>query len=69
MEKDKFAPGTYPQDGKSLIFTDMLGVVRKGIYKSDKHGFQQREDMELPHETQFVFPEDDIVSWEYESPS
>jgi hypothetical protein len=55
----------YPEAGKPLIFTDMQGIVRRGIYKSDRHGFQEIGEVEIPVENEFVFPEDDIVSWDY----
>lgn len=59
----------YPEAGRPLVFTDMQGIVRKGAYNAELHGYQELGETEVPAPNRFVFPEGDIVSWEYRNES
>jgi len=58
----------YPQDQSPVIFTDLQGIRRRGIYKRAQ-GFQEISETEVPLEQQSFFPEDDVAGWEYEPES
>ncbi|ACT91891.1 hypothetical protein [Dyadobacter fermentans] len=60
--------GTFPDDESHVIFTDLQGIRRRGIYRRDQ-GFQEIAETELPKKEEFFFPEDDIAHWEYEPES
>lgn len=59
---------TFPDDESNVIFTDLQGIRRRGIYRKDQ-GFQEIAETELPLKEQFFFPEEDIAQWEYEPES
>nr|WP_295927559.1 hypothetical protein [uncultured Dyadobacter sp.] len=59
---------SYPPDQSQVIFTDLQGIRRRGIYKKDK-GFQEITELEIPREEESFFPENDIAGWEYEPES
>jgi hypothetical protein len=59
---------TFPIDESPVIFTDLLGVRRRGIYKKNQ-GFKEISEMEIPEEEQFFYSENDIAAWEYEPES
>lgn len=59
---------SYPQDQSPVIFTDLQGIRRRGIYKRAQ-GFQEISEIEVPLEQQSFFPEDDVAGWEYEPES
>lgn len=59
---------SYPQDQSQVIFTDLQGIRRRGIYKKTQ-GFQEISETEVPLEQQSFFPEDDVAGWEYEPES
>ena len=54
----------YPPDESHVRFTDMQGVTRKGIFKKEANGYVELSEVEMPMETKFVFPVDEIVRWE-----
>lgn len=58
----------FPTDQSQVIFTDMQGIRRRGIY-TDGKGFQEISETELPGDDAFFYPENDITSWEYEPES
>ncbi|WP_353719970.1 hypothetical protein [Dyadobacter sp. 676] len=58
----------YPADLSNVIFTDLQGIRRRGIYKRGQ-GFQEISETEIPREQESFFPENDIVKWEYEPES
>jgi hypothetical protein len=58
----------FPVDGSSVIFTDLQGIRRRGIYRKNE-GFREITETEIPMEEQSFFPDDDIVGWEYEPES
>lgn len=58
----------YPQDQSQVIFTDLQGIRRRGIYKRAQ-GFQEISETEVPREQHSFFPEDDVAGWEYEPES
>ena len=58
----------FPDDESNVIFTDLQGIRRRGIYRKDQ-GFQEIAETEIPRKEQFFFPEDDIAQWEYEPES
>lgn len=58
----------FPDDESYVIFTDLQGIRRRGIYRKDQ-GFQEIAETEIPRKAQFFFPEEDIARWEYEPES
>lgn len=58
----------FPDDESHVIFTDLQGIRRRGIYRKDQ-GFQEIAEIEIPRKEEFYFPEDDIARWEYEPES
>ena len=54
----------YPPDETHVFFTDMQGITRRGIYKRESKGYVELSEVEMPMETKFVFPVDEIVRWE-----
>lgn len=58
----------FPADESPVIFTDLQGIRRRGIYKKDL-GFQEISETEIPLEEQSYFPVEDVAGWEYEPES
>lgn len=58
----------YPPDGSAVIFTDLQGIRRRGIYKKSQ-GFQEISETEVPRDDESFYPENDIAEWEYEPES
>jgi hypothetical protein len=56
---------TLPEDQSLVLFTDMNGVPREGIYKKGSKAFVEAIGDEGPEDTGNIYPEEDIVSWEY----
>jgi hypothetical protein len=56
----------YPDHHAHVIFTDLQGVERKGIYNAEKHGFQETADLEVPLDSEFFIPEDEVTHWQPE---
>lgn len=59
---------SFPTDESPVIFTDLQGVRRRGIYRKDR-GFVEVSETEIPAEEQFFYSEEDITGWEYEPES
>jgi hypothetical protein len=59
---------SFPIDESPVIFTDLQGVRRRGIYRKDQ-GFKEISETEIPEEEQFFYSEEDITEWEYEPES
>lgn len=58
----------FPLDESAVIFTDLQGIRRRGIYRKD-HGFVEISETEVPRSEESFFPEEDIAGWEYEPES
>lgn len=56
---------SFPDDESHVIFTDLQGIRRRGIYRKDQ-GFQEIAETEIPRKGESFFPEEDIAQWEYE---
>lgn len=54
-----------PEDQSLVLFTDMNGVPREGTYKKASKAFIEAIGDEGPEDTGNIYPEEDIVSWEY----
>jgi hypothetical protein len=54
-----------PDDQALVLFTDMNGIPREGIYKKGSKAFIEAIGDEGPEDTGNIYPEEDIVSWEY----
>jgi hypothetical protein len=65
MEAKK--PQDFPADGSKVLFTDLLGIERKGVYKKNHNGYTETTELEVPAENAYVFPEEEIRSWKYQS--
>lgn len=61
-------PTTFPLDESAVVFTDLQGIRRRGVYRKS-HGFVEISEMEVPRKEESFFPEEDIVKWEYEPES
>lgn len=59
---------SFPDDESNVIFTDLQGIRRRGIYRKDL-GFQEIAETEIPRKEESFFPEEDIAQWEYEPES
>ncbi|MCF0069488.1 hypothetical protein LZD49_03335 [Dyadobacter sp. CY261] len=68
MENKDSGTNAYPPDASQVIFTDLQGIRRRGIYNKDK-GFQEITEMEMPREGQYFYSEGDVANWEYEPES
>jgi len=58
----------FPLDESAVIFTDLQGIRRRGIYRKDQ-GFVEISETEVPRGEESFFPEEDIAAWEYEPES
>jgi len=54
-----------PQDDSRVRFRDNKGNERTGIYKKESNGYVEISEVAMPEETKFLYPEHEIVSWEY----
>lgn len=54
-----------PKDDSRVRFRDIMGTERAGIYKKESHGYVEISEVEMPEETKFLYPEHEVVSWEY----
>jgi len=54
-----------PKDDSRVRFTDMQGIERNGIYKKDSNGYVEISEVEMPEESKYLYPEDEIVEWQY----
>ncbi|HEV7379515.1 MAG TPA: hypothetical protein VGN64_06960 [Dyadobacter sp.] len=59
----------YPEHNALVTFTDLLGIQRKGIYNAEKRGFQESSELEMPTESEFFIPEDEVSEWQPDSDS
>lgn len=55
----------FPIDKSHVFFTDMQGITREGIYKKDLNGYVESNGKESPAYPELIYPENDIVKWEY----
>ena len=55
----------FPKDESRVRFTDMQGIERKGVYKKDSNGYVEISEVEMPEAGLSLYPEDEIVEWEY----
>ena len=56
---------TYPPDQELVLFTDKNNVNREGRYILSMHAFVELEGDEGPEDCSNVYPQQDIVSWQY----
>ena len=54
-----------PQDDSRVRFRDSFGTERAGIYKKESNGYVEISEVEMPEETKFLYPEHEVLSWEY----
>jgi hypothetical protein len=54
-----------PNDQALVLFTDMNGISREGVYKKGSKAFVEAMGDEGPEDTGNIYPEEDIVLWEY----
>lgn len=54
-----------PSNMSSVLFTDKNGINREGIYKQSLGAFVEALGDEGPEDTGNIYPENDIVTWEY----
>ncbi len=54
-----------PEDLSQVLFTDINGIPREGTYKKASKAFVEAIGDEGPEDTGNIYPEEDIVSWEY----
>jgi len=55
----------FPKDDSRVKFTDMQGIEREGMYKKDSNGYVEILVDEMPEESKYLYPEDEIVEWKY----
>jgi len=55
----------FPIDKSHVFFTDLQGITREGIYKKDLNGYIESNGKELPADPEHIYPEVEIVKWEY----
>lgn len=67
-EDEARAQEKFPDDESQVIFTDLQGIRRRGIYRKDQ-GFMEIAETEIPRKEQYFYPEEDIAQWEYEPES
>lgn len=54
-----------PEDQSLVLFTDLNGISREGVYKKGSKAFIEALGDEGPEDTGNIYPEEDIVKWEY----
>ncbi|CAG5018196.1 hypothetical protein DYBT9275_05953 [Dyadobacter sp. CECT 9275] len=54
-----------PTDDARITFTDFQGVSRKGMYKEESNGYVEISEVAMPEECGFLYPVNEIASWEY----
>jgi hypothetical protein len=54
-----------PEDQALVLFTDINGIPREVLYKKGSKAFVEAIGDEGPEDTGNIYPEEDIVSWEY----
>ncbi|WP_159471269.1 hypothetical protein [Dyadobacter sp. 3J3] len=59
--KDKI----YPPDQAEVLFTDVKGVRREGIYVMDMNAYVESADDSNVRDCSNIFPESEIVQWEF----
>jgi hypothetical protein len=59
--KDKI----YPPDQAKVLFTDVKGVRREGIYVMDMNAYVESVEYSDIRDCTNIFPESEIVQWEY----
>jgi len=55
-----------PKPDKFVIFTDVHGVERKGMYKTDASGFVEISEVEMPVETKLIYKMSEVNQWKYQ---
>jgi hypothetical protein len=55
----------FPEDGAQVLFTDMQGIQRKGVYKKGRNGYEEKSEVEVAEDNQQIYPEEEITKWEY----
>lgn len=59
--KDKI----YPPDQAEVLFTDVNGVRREGIYVMDMNAYVESVEDSDVRDCSNIFPESEIVQWEF----
>ena len=55
----------YPHDQSPVLFKDKQGISREGKYVLSMQAFIELAGDEGPEDCSNVFPETDIIQWEY----
>ena len=56
---------TYPPDQELVLFTDKHNVNCEGRYILSMHAFVELEGGQGPEDCSNIYPQQDIVSWQY----
>jgi hypothetical protein len=59
------AKSKYPEADKFVIFTDLLGKERKGMYKKDVRAFVEVSESEMPMKTKLKYGLEEVKGWKY----
>ncbi|MEO6686026.1 MAG: hypothetical protein ABIN24_08675 [Dyadobacter sp.] len=55
----------YPPDQAKVLFTDVKGVRREGIYVLDMGAYVESAEDSNIRDCSNIFPENEIVQWEF----
>ena len=55
----------YPTDQTQVLFTDKNGVSREGKYVAALHAYVELPEAGTPQDCSNVYPETDIVRWDF----
>ncbi|MCF0056142.1 hypothetical protein [Dyadobacter sp. CY356] len=55
----------YPPDQAKVLFTDVKGVRREGVYVLDMNAYVELVESSDTQDCNNIFPEGEIIQWEF----
>ena len=55
----------YPPDQAKVLFTDLKGVRREGVYVMDMNAYVELVENSETRDCSNIFPENEIIQWEF----